>query len=486
MTLQARPELRVLPGGRDVPPLGVFGDDAGRFRDDSPLQIPPHDLDAEAAVLSALLADGSKLALVPSLRPKHFFSESHRRVFEAIGWCVDAKIDPDVINVGTRLRDTQRLDQVGGMAYLTDLLNVAPTLRVQAWAKTIFDKWRARSTIALCQRVVNRGYLGVDDTQAWIDEAARALSEVGRLGRQGTSQSNRERMKRIYADVAARGNGTKAASGIPTGIAALDALTGGMALGELTILAALTGVGKTAFGAQLLAHAAEKGIGGLFVSTEDPADDVQIRILCQRARVTMRQFRESNFSQTDWNRLVAANAIVDKLPYRIEDADGADVDTVRGMVLAETERIRAEGGPPLGLVVVDYVQNLQAPSDMGNAERPKVIAHAMMQLDLLAKESGAHILVLAQQKELETKGKRRPSPGLGCWSWSAEVERKAQNVIYLHRSDKLDEDGNQVKDGDPERAMLIVAKCRNGRKGTAPIRYAGEHYRFWEERVFDR
>jgi replicative DNA helicase len=142
-------------------------------------RVPPHNLDAEAAILSAILLMDSLAEAPGILRAEHFYSEAHRRIYEA---CVDlmAKGSPvDVVLVGTWLRDHDRLAQVGGMAYLTEILTCAPICaNVAAYAKVVYEKWRVRQMILACQRIVAEGYAAYGDTQIFLDKAAEAISNI--------------------------------------------------------------------------------------------------------------------------------------------------------------------------------------------------------------------------------------------------------------------------------------------------------------------
>ena len=159
-------------------------------------RVPPHDVDAEAAVLSAILVMDDSSEDVRArrpvafdslaearriLRPEYFYSEAHRRIYEA---CVEvaSKGSPvDVVLVGTWLRDHDRLAQVGGMAYLTEILNSAPAVaNVAAYAKVVYEKWRVRQLIRECQRIVAEGYAGYGETQVFLDKAEEAVSDIAR------------------------------------------------------------------------------------------------------------------------------------------------------------------------------------------------------------------------------------------------------------------------------------------------------------------
>jgi len=136
-------------------------------------RVPPHDLDAEAAVLSAVMIDGAALdKVLEFLKPEHFYSEAHRRIYEA---CIELRTvgqPVDVVQVGTWLKNRERIAQVGGMGYLTEILNAAPAIaNVAAYGRTIHEKWRVRQLILTCQRVSAQGYIDYGEAQQFIDGA---------------------------------------------------------------------------------------------------------------------------------------------------------------------------------------------------------------------------------------------------------------------------------------------------------------------------
>jgi hypothetical protein len=160
------------------PPPGFFDDAPG---DSSSVEgrVPPHDLDAEGAVLSAVMVDPGALAKVEFLKPEHFYSEAHRRIFEAALAVHADGASADVVTVATRLRDTERLAQIGGMVYLTTVLNSAPAVaNVAAYGATVHAKWRLRQLLLTCQRVTSQAYAGVGDVVAFVDGARDAVVAI--------------------------------------------------------------------------------------------------------------------------------------------------------------------------------------------------------------------------------------------------------------------------------------------------------------------
>lgn len=210
-------------------------------------RVPPHDLDAEAAVLSAVLLDADALARVLEiLKPEHFYSEANARIFQAAQQLAIAMTPIDVVTAATWLRDRGWLEKMGGAAYLAQIADATPAVgHVAAHAKTVHEKWRLRSLIATCQRVAAEGYGDVGEAQTFIDDACTALGELQQTGH-GTNL-DRYALGAIAAESAAESLAQQtpyAGAFIDTGVRTIDELTG-LYPNEVTLLGAPKGLGKT-------------------------------------------------------------------------------------------------------------------------------------------------------------------------------------------------------------------------------------------------
>ena len=240
-------KLRVV-GGQPPEAVGVEG------------RVPPHDLDAEAAVLSAVMVDPLAFDRVNELlRPEQFYSEAHRRIYEACVELSAAGRPVDVVQVATWLRDRERLAQVGGMAYLTEVLNAAPAVaNVVAYARTIHEKWRVRQLILTCQRVTAQGYAGYGEAQEFIDSAEQAVYDIARTREASSVHTLRDVMQETFRRITKATERGARIIGIPTGFERYDRLTSGLHDGELTIVAARPGMGKTSLVLNMAANVANK------------------------------------------------------------------------------------------------------------------------------------------------------------------------------------------------------------------------------------
>ncbi|MFO0676097.1 MAG: replicative DNA helicase [Polyangiaceae bacterium] len=458
-------------------------------------RVPPHDLDAEAAVLSAILLDGSSLdKLVEFLKPEHFYAESHSRIFEAAMELKHAQQPVDIVQVGSVLKDRERLAQIGGMPYLTEILNAAPVVaNVAAYGKIIHEKWRVRQLIQTCQRVVAEGYIDYGDPQSFIDGAEQSIYALARTREESSAEKLVGVIKRSFkaiSEASARGGRI---TGIPSGFERYDRLTAGLHPGDLSIVAARPGMGKTSFVLNVAVNVAkpqiveaqasgerweEPGYGAIVFSLEMPREQLANRMLCSEARVDVSKLRSGNLSRDDWSRLTQAAADLARLNVWIDDSPGLSLLELR----AKVRRIQAdfdktdENGRPLrriGLVVVDYLQLMKGRDGVNSREQE--ISEISRGLKGLAKELKLPVIALSQlNRAVETRSEKSKRPQLSDLRESGAIEQDADNICFIYRDEYYN------KETTTERAVaeLIIAKQRNGPTGTAKVRFDREYTRF--------
>ncbi len=329
-------------------------------------RVPPNDLDAEAAVLSAVLVDPLALdKVLEFLKPENFYSEAHRRIYEA---CIELRSvgqPVDVVQVGTWLKNRERLSQVGGLAYLTEVLNAAPMVaNVAAYGRTIHEKWRIRQLIATCQRVAAQGYVDYGEAQGFIDGAEQAVYQIARTQESVTTERLLDVVKKSFkalSDAMARGERT---TGISTGFDRYDRLTAGLHEGDLTIVAARPGMGKTSFVLNVALNVAsprkresptnpndaweEPGRGVVFFSLEMPREQIANRMVCSEGRVDVSKIRTGYLSPQDWTKLTQAASFLGSLPMWVDDSPTLNILELRAKVRrlqAEFDRFDEQAGP---------------------------------------------------------------------------------------------------------------------------------------------
>ncbi len=474
--------------------------DARRYpeRELRPLEgrVPPNDLDAEAAVLSAILLSADAFDEVQEiLEAAHFYSDANRRIYETTVELNQQGTPVDLVSVASRLKDRGRLDQVGGTPYLHQLANATPAVaHVAAHARIIVEKWRLRRLIATCQRFSAEGYGDTGEVQSFIDAAEQAVFDIARVKQQSSIVPVNEAIHdafRILTEARQRGG---AITGYESGFVELDKLTSGLHKGDLYIVAGRPGMGKTAFVLNMAVNVASPkgealvddpyqeapverpGYGVAFFSLEMPKEQLAARLLASEAKVDMKSIRSGNVAPDDWNKLTEAAARLGRLPIWLDDTPALGILELRAKIRrlqAELKRGSDRGAPQqLGLVAVDYLQLMKGRRDA--ASREQEISEISRGLKQLAKEMGVPVLALSQlNRSVETRGTKDKRPQLSDLRESGAIEQDADTILFIYRDEYYFRDS-------PDRgvAEVIVAKQRNGPTGVVRSKFTAAYTRF--------
>ncbi len=460
-------------------------------------RVPPHDLDAEAAVLSAVLLSPDAFDQVHEfLEPQYFYSDANRRIYEAFVELNLANKPVDVVTVTGYLRDRERLQQIGGTPYLYQLTDATPAVsHVAAHGRAIREKWRLRRLIETCQRFAAEGYGDCGEVQGFIDQAEQAVFEIARIPEATTIKPVKEAIQSAFqmlSDAVRRGGST---IGIPSGFPMLDKKTGGLHAGDLYIVAGRPGMGKTAFVLNMavnVAVARREALGdadGLeagaverpghavaVFSLEMPREQLAARLLAGEARVDVSRIRNGQLFHDDFNKLTDAAARLGSLPMWIDDTPALTILDLRAKVRrlqAELKRGGEAGPGKLGLVIVDYLQLMQGRRDAPSREQE--ISEMSRGLKQLAKEMSVPVLALSQlNRAVETRGTKDKRPQLSDLRESGAIEQDADTIMFIYR------DEYYFRDSTDNRGMaeIIIAKQRNGPTGKVMLRFTHQYTRF--------
>ncbi|WP_437722352.1 replicative DNA helicase [Sorangium sp. So ce861] len=463
-------------------------------------RVPPHDLDAEAAVLSAILLHRDALdRVLEILKADHFYSEANSRIYEAAQELASAGTPIDIVSVASWLRDRERLAQVGGAAYLAQLADATPAVaHVGAHARVVYEKWRVRQLIATCQRVAAEGYGDVGVVQEFIDGAEQAVYQLARTPQGTSTQPIAQVLKAAFEQITAAAERGDRITGISTGFEKLDAKTAGLHDGDLSIVAARPGMGKTSFVLNLAVNVAsprtvsspgpdqaghgierhEPGFGAAVFSLEMPREQLATRMVCSEGRVDVGKLRQGFLQPDDWRRLTEAASFLSTLPIWIDDTPAISLLELRAKVRriqAEYDRPPSDGssGRRVGLVVIDYLQLMKGRD--GVSSREQEISEISRGLKQLAKELKVAVIALSQlNRAVETRTTKDKRPQLSDLRESGAIEQDADNIIFIYR----DEYYNPETTNHKGIAELIVAKQRNGPTGKVLTRFTSSCTRF--------
>jgi len=443
---------------------------------------PPHADRAERAVLSAVIADPTAMNRVADfLRPRHFFFERHAKIFEACTELHRANQAIDPTTIAEWLRDRKRLEQVG-FDYIADTIASSPAFgNVRDHALIVHGKWRARLVMQAADRVRLAGYGDYGDVQDYCDRAAKAMLDIARDTVVGRAESTAEALRRIAAEMtpSEEQRAAKSQRGIPTGLFSFDRLMNGIQPGRKLTIAALPGVGKTAFAMQLAWAVAERGVGVLMWSTEMTRDELVEREISRRGRIPFERVRTRSLEAEDWPRFTQAASRMAELPVIIDDTADIHIGQIQSATQGYADKLRADFKVPLGLVIIDYIQNLAVAPEASHKPTHEQVKHSTVEFARMLKRTGLAGIELAQRKPvpIDPKTKLRPKPTKGCVADSHWIERSTHGLAFLHRNPRYAVNGVVIGE-DPTSIQFILAKQRGGREHDFELRFEGQFSSF--------
>lgn len=423
-------------------------------------RVPPHDLEAEKAVLSALLLDNQELTKVMTeLKPEDFYHPAHRSIFRSMTALHDASQPVDLHTLADHLNTHGQLDSVGGPAGLAEIADYEATAaNVLHHAGIVRDKGLKRRLIAVATGIAERVYEERDPGQTLLDEAEGSILEVGQESSRKPFRSLEAEMHDaidFIEDLIDRGG---ALTGLPTGFPALDKKTGGLQPGELVIVAARPSMGKTAFALNLARNAAvEEGKKVAVFSLEMTRRSLALRLIAAEAKYNSTTFRTGFIPERDHKLLVDAATVLSSAKIWIDDSTPMSILEIK----AKSRRLKAEHG--LDLVIVDYLQ-LATAEKRSNERREQEISEISRGLKGLAKELHIPVMALSQ---LNRGPEMRPkkTPQLSDLRESGAIEQDADVIAFIYRDYVYNEQA------DIHEAELIIAKQRNGPIGSVRLHF---------------
>ena len=431
-------------------------------------RVPPHNLDAEASLLGAMLLsrEAVGVALERGVHPDEFYKPGHRHIYDAIRSLNTSGEPVDPITVGDELRRAGLLDTIGGMDALLALQNNTPAITsADRYAKIVRDTARLRRLIGAASEIAEIAYGEPDDVEKALDEAESRIFNVSESQVGDSSETLDQLMKQMMEKLEERFNAKETITGIPTGLVDLDRILLGLQPGTLNIVGARPAMGKSALALGIAVHAAQQtGKPVLFFSLEMAKAELAQRILASEARVDGTVLRLGRPSADDWRKIGHAVGRLD-IPLIIDDSAGTSV----GQIRAKARRVFSREGS-VGLIVIDYLQL------MGGDGRPEnrqlEVSEISRKLKLLAREFGVPVLALSQlSRQLESRQDKRPT--LSDLRESGALEQDADVVMFLYRGEVYEQDPNLRG-----YAELMVAKHRAGPLGKADLAWLEAYTRF--------
>ncbi len=439
-------------------------------------KVPPQNIEAERAVLGAMLIDENAVMIALDLLSGAFFYRTaHKKIFEVIQSLFQKSEAVDIITVSEELKKKKNLDEVGGADFLTELVNgITTASNVEFYAKIVRDKALLRELIRISSKIIEDSFDEKEGSQTLFDRAEQQVFNIRQNNiKQGFKmigsmvEDSIETIERIC-------NHDEDVSGLSSGFNKLDKITSGLHKGNLVIVAGRPSMGKTSFGLNIAHHVGlEKKIPVGIFSLEMSSEEILLRMLCAEAHVDMRRVRDGYIGSNEWAALTSAAGRLKESKIFIDDSPGITPLEMK----ARARRLKAQY-PDLGLILVDYIQLISG--QYGDSEsRQQEISYISRSLKILAKEIGIPVMAMSQLSRAPEKrtGDHGARPRLSDLRESGAIEQDADVVLFLYRPSYYMRP-EEITPEEENLAQVIIGKQRNGPTGEVTMLFQKEFTKF--------
>jgi len=439
------------------------------------LRIPPHSAEAECAVLGSLLLDNSAWDRVADLLlDTDFYRAEHQTVFSELAALINAGKPADVLTVFESLERSGKDASVGGLVYLNSLAQfVASSANIRRYAELIRERSILRQLVKVGSEIATSGFeangLPVKDV---LDQAEQKILAIGES--HGKSQVGFQGIEGIVVKVLDRiaelADNPDAGTGLMTGYPDLDRMTSGFQPGDLVILAARPGQGKTALALNIAEDVAvRQGLPVAVFSMEMGAEQLGVRLIGSLGRIDQTHLRTGALTDEEWPRLTEAVERLRNVPLHIEDSAGLTMNDLR----SQARRLHRQCGGKLGLIVVDYLQLMTTSAGMEKENRATAVGELSRGLKLLAKELRCPVIALSQlSRKVEERADKRPM--MSDLRESGALEQDADTILFIYRDEYYTKEACK----EPGVAEVIISKQRSGPTGTARMAWVASITKF--------
>lgn len=431
-------------------------------------RIPPQNLEAEQAVLGAILLDSNALVTVMErIISEDFYSTKHQNIFDAMVELAEANEPVDLVTLTVRLQDKQQLEQVGGVSYLTQLANAVPTAaNVDYYAQIIEEKSLTRRLIRAATQIASTGYSGSEAVGDLLSDAEQRIMEISQRRSSSGFISIRDVLMEVFERVEFLYQNKGGTTGIASGFRDLDKMTSGFQRSDLIIVAARPSVGKTAFALNIAQNVGirEKETVAIF-SLEMGAAQLVQRMICAESNVDAGRLRTGHLENDDWEKLTMAIGTMAEANIYIDDSPAVTVADIR----AKCRRLKKEKG--LGMILIDYLQLIHGRGRSGD-NRQQEVSEISRTLKQIARELDVPVIALSQlSRGVEQRQDKRPM--MSDLRESGSIEQDADIVAFLYRDDYYNQDTEKKNIIE-----IIIAKQRNGPVGTVELAFLKHYNKF--------
>lgn len=430
-------------------------------------RIPPHNIEAEQAVIGAILIEPNAFSTASErITAIDFYRTSHQVVFEAM-FALFEKGEPiDMVTVTRWLQDADKLDISGGVPYLTNLAQSVPTAaNIDYYSRIVEEKALLRRLIETATNIVTTTFSQEDAVAEVLDEAERSILEVSNKQNASAFKPIKDVLIDVYDNIEQLHHAKSDVTGISTGYRDLDRMTSGFQRNDLIIIAARPSMGKTAFALNIAQNVAINSDENVAIfSLEMGADQLVQRMLCAEGNINSQRLRTGKLEQEDWEKLTLAMGSLSHAGVFIDDSPGIRVSDIR----SKCRRLKQEFG--LGMIIIDYLQLIQGNAN-SQENRQQEVSEISRSLKGLARELEVPLIALSQlSRGVESRQDKRPM--MSDLRESGSIEQDADIVGFLYRDDYYEDDAENSN------IEIILAKQRNGPTGTVELHFAKEYNKF--------
>jgi len=438
--------------------------------------IPPQAIEVEKSVLGAILLQQDALVkVIDLLKPEYFYDPRHKVIYETMIELFHESAPIDLLTVTESLRKKEKLNEIGGPAYLASLtISVASAANIEFHARIVVEKYLKRELIHFGQKTIQKAFQEREDVFDLLEETEKDLFRLSENHLRRQVLPVRDVLGRTIQRLEEIRKKDSHYTGIPSGFHDLDRITSGWQPSDLIIIAARPSMGKTAFALSIARYAAVVNqIPTVFFSLEMSAMQLVTRLLCAEANLDSRRVQNADLSPEEWELLLRASRVLAQAPLFIDDTAALSIYELR----AKARRLRAE--KRIELVIVDYLQLMRGMVSK-NINREQEVATISRSLKELAKELEIPVIALAQlNRAVETRQNKKPL--LSDLRESGSIEQDADLILFIDRPERYGV--LTYEDGTPTEGMatVIIGKHRNGPTGEVRLRFVKEYGKFLNE-----
>ena len=436
----------------------------------------PHSLEAEMAVLGSMMMSKDSIDTISEIiKSEYFYLDNHKKIFDAIISLNDKRKPVELLTLSEELKKNNQLEEIGGQKYLAELLEyVTTTAHSQNYAYIVKEKYILRELIKSSTKIVEKAYEQTDDidkildtAQSYIFDISQKSIEHGFEGAKQLANNYIERLSKLYKN-------KSAVTGVPTGFKDFDEMTGGLQNSEMVIIAARPSQGKTAMALNITYHVAvECKIPVVFFSLEMDRMSLVNRMICASAGLNVGKVRHGNFDRQSFELLTTEAAKLSEGKIWIDDTSSLSIMDIRARTRKLMLELKAKD-PKFDkmLVIIDYLQLIRGTGRYEN--RQQEVSEISKLLKDMARSLNIPVLALSQlNRRTEDRSREGNKPQLSDLRESGSLEQDSDIVALIHRDYYYTKDESQKN-----KALLIVAKNRNGAVGDVDLNFIAEYTKF--------